>query len=104
MFYVHYYVAVEEGMEGKADLHNRGLAHYRKGQHCCVERHTPQDPNKWKPVSIRFHLFVVNLLLLTPLICRYGYPDPTYLKRVKQELAAKGITSSSATTSTRSTT
>ena len=25
MFYVHYYVAVEEGMEGKADLHNRGL-------------------------------------------------------------------------------
>ncbi len=21
----------------------------------------------------------------------YGYPDPTYLKRVKEELAAKGI-------------
>lgn len=27
--------------------------------------------------------------------CRYGYPDSTYLKRVREELAAKGIKSSS---------
>ena len=25
--------------------------------------------------------------------CRYGYPDPSYLARVREELAAKGITS-----------
>jgi len=25
------------------------------------------------------------------LILRFGYPDPTYLNRVRQELAAKGI-------------
>lgn len=29
-------------------------------------------------------------------ICRYGYPDPTYLQRVKDELAAKGIKSEAA--------
>jgi len=26
-------------------------------------------------------------------VCRFGYPDPTYLARVRDELAAKGITS-----------
>ena len=24
-------------------------------------------------------------------VCRFGYPDSTYLKRVKEELAARGI-------------
>lgn len=24
--------------------------------------------------------------------CRFGYPDPTYLQRVQEELAAKGVT------------
>jgi len=27
--------------------------------------------------------------------CRFGYPDPTYFARVKEELAAKGIVSDS---------
>ena len=25
-------------------------------------------------------------------VCRFGYPDPTYLDRVKEELAVKGVT------------
>ncbi len=24
-------------------------------------------------------------------MCRFGYPDPTYFSRVKEELAAKGV-------------
>ena len=28
--------------------------------------------------------------------CRFGYPDPTYLDRVLEELAAKGVTPESA--------
>ena len=39
--------------------------------------------------------FTINKLQLAYNIvhCRtsYGYPDPTYLQRVKKELAAKGI-------------
>ena len=25
-------------------------------------------------------------------VCRFGYPDPTYLDRVKEELSVKGVT------------
>lgn len=28
--------------------------------------------------------------------CRFGYPDPTYLDRVLEELEAKGVTEESA--------
>ena len=30
--------------------------------------------------------------VLSLLCCSFGYPDPTYLQRVKDELAAKGVT------------
>ena len=32
------------------------------------------------------------------LLFSYGYPDPTYLQRVKEDLAAKGITAPKDTT------
>ena len=37
---------------------------------------------------------VVGLILTVSPLFRYGYPDPTYLQRVKEDLAAKGIVSS----------
>ena len=41
------------------------------------------------------HSSVFNVLCLLWYCCspRFGYPDPTYIQRVKEELAAKGITS-----------
>lgn len=39
-------------------------------------------------VSALFHFYNVCLLFLFP---SYGYPDPDYLKRVQEELKAKGI-------------
>ena len=34
----------------------------------------------------------VFLSICTSVLFSYGYPDPNYLKRVQDELAAKGIT------------
>ena len=33
------------------------------------------------------------MMITSPYVYRYGYPDTTYLQRVRDELAAKGITS-----------
>ena len=42
-----------------------------------------------------FYSCIVGLILTVPPLFRYGYPDHTYLQRVKEDLAAKGIVSKS---------
>ena len=69
------------------------------GNNYCTDNNINNDNHK-KTIIIYIILKVVtaNLVYLAPkwflTFCpflRYGYPDPTYLSRVKEELAAKGI-------------
>ena len=40
------------------------------------------------------NLVLYYLLLIIFVCCSYGYPDPSYIDRVKKQLAEKGITPS----------
>lgn len=40
------------------------------------------------------NLVLYYLFLIIFVRCSYGYPDPSYIDRVKKQLAEKGITSS----------
>ena len=46
----------------------------------------PASPEERKCIHRNIYS-LINVLLLS-----YGYPDPTYLQRVKEELANKSIT------------
>jgi len=59
-----------------------------------LEWHSSQDQHQWRTVSfpsIALSISLCKLRLFLPLRQGYGYPDPTYLQRVKEDLAAKGI-------------
>ena len=40
-------------------------------------------------------MYLISILSVLILLFRFGYPDPRYLRRVYDELSAKGVTEDS---------
>ena len=87
----YYSPVAAEGIPSQDDIHDRDISDDWRPEHCSMERYPPQDQHVWRTVSSWWWLHGLDFTARTTLLLRYGYPDPTYLQRVKEDLAAKGI-------------
>lgn len=104
------HIATEESFWCTSDLHCGDFSYNWCSEYCGLEWYSPQDQHAWWNISVS-NCFVHELsgvwvnasftslgwlrTIIFPF--RYGYPDPTYLQRVKADLAAKGIVPDSTT-------